>query len=240
LPGSGRTILSLLAGDGPDMGAGARDCGCVSEASPKPPEDFRRYGQRLPREITAAADEGEKGMDYDEGRARRSRDVAVSVAPAKRSRSLAEVARPERVLTVSWCCSVGSTWALLLHEGGLAVRPGPSGWISSGVPITEPAPDSLAAELLTQRSYRLFYDPDAWQRTRSVRRLGFASHDAELILLAETIHAQPIEHLEHPLALAARWTTAGFSAPAAMNWVRSGILTPEAVDARASLSPTGR
>src|SRR5204863_168104 len=111
----------------------------------------------------------------------------------------------------SWCCSVGSTWALLLHEGGLAVRPGPSGWISSGVPITEPAPDSLAAELLTQRSYRLFYDPDAWQRTRSVRRLGFASHDAELILLAETIHAQPIEHLEHPLALAARWTTAGFS-----------------------------
>jgi hypothetical protein len=96
------------------------------------------------------------------------------------------------------------------------------------VPITEPAPDSLAPELLIQRSYRLFYDPDGSQRTRSVRRLGFACRDAELILLAETIHDQPIEHLEHPLALAARWTTAGFSARAAMNWVRSGILTPEA------------
>jgi hypothetical protein len=132
------------------------------------------------------------------------------------------------VLTVSWCCSVGSTWALLLHEHGLAVRPGLSGWISSGVPITEPAPDSLAPELLTQRSYRLFYDPDDSQRTRSVRRLGFASPNTELVLLAETIRAQPAEHLDHPLALAARWTTAGFSARAAMNWVRSGILSPEA------------
>jgi len=156
-------------------------------------------------------------MDYDEGRARRSR-----------SRSLVEVAPPGTILTVSWCCSVGSTWALLLHEHGLAIRPGLSGWISSGVPITEPAPDSLAPELLTQRSYRLFYDPDYSQRTRSVRRLGFVSRDTELILLAETIRAQPVERLEHPLALAARWTTAGFSARAAMNWVRSGILSPEA------------
>jgi hypothetical protein len=152
---------------------------------------------------------------------------------------------PRTAVGVCSRCSGNVNGPILLELGtrktrGLPIRTAPIEWISSGVPITEPAPDSLAAELLTQRSYRLFYDPDAWQRTRSVRRLGFASHDAELILLAETIHAQPIEHLEHPLALAARWTTAGFSAPAAMNWVRSGILTPEAVDARASLSPTGR
>ncbi|MBV8995907.1 MAG: hypothetical protein JO287_19880 [Pseudonocardiales bacterium] len=130
------------------------------------------------------------------------------------------------VLTVSWCCSVGSTWALLLREHH---RRGPSVWISSGVPITEPAPDSLAPELLAQHDFRLFYDPDNSPRTRSVRRLGFVSRDAELILLAETIRAQPIEHLEHPLALASRWTAAGFSALAAMNWVRAGILAPEAV-----------
>jgi hypothetical protein len=171
-----------------------------------------------------------------EGRAPWSRDVAISVAPSKirnfrspRSRSAAELARPVAVLTVSWCCSVGSTWALLLHEHGAPVRSSPSGWISSGVPITEPAPDSLAHELLGQRGYRLLYDPDRSQRTRSVRRLGFVSCDAELILLAEMIRAQPIEHLEHPLRLAARWTAAGFSALAAMNWVRAGILAPEAV-----------
>jgi hypothetical protein len=81
------------------------------------------------------------------------------------------------VLTVSWCCSVGSTWALLLREHD---RRGPSVWISSGVPITEPVPDALARELLAQHNFRFFYDPDSSPRTRSVRRLGFASRDAEL------------------------------------------------------------
>lgn len=135
-------------------------------------------------------------------------------------------ARPVAVLTVSWCCSVGSTWALLLRDHDLPIRSDPSVWISSGVPISEPTPDSLARELLAQHSYRLFHDPEYSQRTRSVRRLGFASRDAELILLAETIRAQPVEHLEHPLALAVRWAAAGFSARAAMGWVRSGILSP--------------
>lgn len=101
---------------------------------------------------------------------------------------------------------------LAVTRAGPPLRSSPSGWISSGVPITEPAPDSLAHELLAQRGYRLLHDPDHSQRTRSVRRLGFVSCDAELILLAEMIRAQPIEHLEHPLRLAARWTAAGFSA----------------------------
>ncbi|MGH3522552.1 MAG: hypothetical protein ACRDU4_06915 [Mycobacterium sp.] len=80
------------------------------------------------------------------------------------------------VLTVSWCCSVGSTWALLLREHELPTRPGPTVlWISSGVPITEPAPESLARELLAEHGYRLFSDPDNRPRTRSVHRLGFVS-----------------------------------------------------------------
>jgi hypothetical protein len=51
--------------------------------------------------------------------------------------------------------------------------------------------------------------PDNSQRARSGRRLGFVSRDAELILLAETIQVQPLGQVEHPLALAARWTAAG-------------------------------
>ncbi|PZS38376.1 MAG: hypothetical protein DLM62_14125 [Pseudonocardiales bacterium] len=80
------------------------------------------------------------------------------------------------VLTVSWCCSVGSTWALLLREHDVTARPGPMVmWISSGVPITEPVPESLARELLAEHGYRLFSDPDNPPRTRSVHRLGFVS-----------------------------------------------------------------
>ena len=144
-------------------------------------------------------------------------------------RSPTGVAQPATVLTASWCCSVGSTWALLLCEHDFPLRAAPNEWISSGVPITEPAPDSLADELLAQHGYRLFNDPDTSQRARSVRRLGFVSRDAELISLAEMIRAQPLGHLEHPLALASRWTVAGFTPSAAMNWVTSGILCPPAV-----------
>ncbi|MDQ2884204.1 MAG: hypothetical protein M3Y48_24435 [Actinomycetota bacterium] len=112
-----------------------------------------------------------------------SSDVAASFAPSEtqasrtpRTRSPANAAQPVAVLTASWCCSVGSTWALLLREHDLTTRPGPTVmWISSGVPITEPAPESLARELLAEHGYRLFSDPDNPPRTRSVHRLGFVS-----------------------------------------------------------------
>ena len=163
-------------------------------------------------------------------------NVTVGVAPGKtrssqssRGRSLTDVVRPVTILTASWCCSVGSTWALLLCEHDLPLRAAPNEWISSGVPILEPPPDSLAGELLAQHSYRLFYDPDHSQRARSVRRLGFVSRDAELISLAEMIRAQPLGQLEHPLALAIRWTVAGFSPSVARKWVKSGILSPPAL-----------
>lgn len=166
----------------------------------------------------------------------RSSDVAVSRVPSEtersripRSSSPAEVTWLAAVLTTSWCCSVGSTWALLLDEHDLSIRPGPKLWISSGVPIAEPTPGSLGRKLLAQHGYRLFWDPDNSQRIRSVRRLGFVSRDAELILLAEAIRDQTIEHPEHPLVLAARWIATGFSAMAATDWVRAGILSPDAV-----------
>jgi hypothetical protein len=107
-------------------------------------------------------------------------NVAVSVAPGKprsfrspRGQSFTDAVRPVTILTASWCCSVGSTWALLLREYHLPVHAAPSEWISSGVPITEPVPDSLAGELLAQHSYRLFYDPDNSERARSVRPAWF-------------------------------------------------------------------
>jgi len=61
-----------------------------------------------------------------------------------------------------------------------------------------------------------------------VRRLGFVCRDAKLFLLDEAIRDQTIEHRDHPLALATRWTAAGFSAMAALSWVCSGILAPDA------------
>jgi hypothetical protein len=174
-----------------------------------------------------------------------SSDAAVSPVPSETQRCRippspfpAEVTRLAAVLTTSWCCSVGSTWTLLLGEHDLPIRPGPKLWLSSGVPITEPTPDSLGRKLLAQHGYQLWWDPDNSQRIRSVRRLGFASRDAELIRLAETIRDQIIQHPEHPLLLAARWTAAGFSAMAATSWVKAGILSPDAVHRSAMAETT--
>jgi hypothetical protein len=78
------------------------------------------------------------------------------------------------VLTASWCCSVGSTWAIVLRKPGPTTEAGPVvTWLTSGVPITEPAPDLLAHRLLAERGFRLFLDAEDPQRTHSVRRLGF-------------------------------------------------------------------
>jgi hypothetical protein len=98
-------------------------------------------------------------------------------------------------------------------------------WISSGVPITERAPEPLARRLLAEHDFWLFSDADNPEHARSVRKLGFVSRDAELILLAEVIRDKYIGYPEHPLALASRWTAAGVSAKAALSWLRSGTLS---------------
>lgn len=165
----------------------------------------------------------------------RSGDVTASFAPSAtpdqriaRTRSPADAMQPVAVMTASWSCSVGSTWTVVLHTSGLTTRPNPTAWISSGVPITEPAPESLARTLLAEHGFQLFSDADDTQRTRSVHRFGFVSRNAELILLAEIIRDETIGYPERPLALAARWTAAGFSAKTALSWLRSGTLSPEA------------
>ncbi|HKR52017.1 MAG TPA: hypothetical protein VJT72_21050 [Pseudonocardiaceae bacterium] len=99
------------------------------------------------------------------------------------------------------------------------------------MPITEPAPELLAHPLLTEHGFQLFSEADNSQRTRSMHRFGYVSHDAELILLAEVIRDETIGYPEHPLTLAEHWTAAGFSAKIALNWLRSGILSPEAAHA---------
>ncbi|MGH3766562.1 MAG: hypothetical protein ACRDTX_15680 [Pseudonocardiaceae bacterium] len=155
-------------------------------------------------------------------------------------RSPADTTPPVAVLTVSWCCSVGSTWALMLHQPAAATRAGLTvRWIGSGVPITEPAPESLAPELLAERGFWLFPDAGPTRRTRSVRRVGFVSRDAELIALAQAIREEIIGAPERPLTLATRWRAAGFSAPTAVGWLRSGTLSPQAAQGSIRAQTTG-
>ena len=79
-------------------------------------------------------------------------------AAAATSANTAEVG----ALTAVWCCSVGATWTLELREldhgrpFGAIVD-----WISSGVPVSQPAPEALAHELLAARGLRLFSDSPA-------------------------------------------------------------------------------
>lgn len=81
------------------------------------------------------------------------------------------------VLTVVWCCSVGTTWTLELRE--LDRDDALVDWISSGVPVSQPVPDALAGELLAERGLRLFRasgDPG----TGSRHRIGYVYAEAEL------------------------------------------------------------
>ena len=88
---------------------------------------------------------------------------------------------PAPVLTAVWCCSVGTTWPLEVREldpdttlGTIVDR------ISSGVPITQPEPDTLARELLAARGLRLIGDATADHDTRSRRRIGYVCADGLL------------------------------------------------------------
>ena len=76
-------------------------------------------------------------------------------------------------LVVLWCCSVGATWTLELHELDRDGALGPIvDWISSGVPIFQPRPDALTCELLASRRLQLVRDSSAHSYTRSRHRIG--------------------------------------------------------------------
>ena len=99
---------------------------------------------------------------------------------------------PALVLAAVWCCSVGATWTVELHDVDHGAALGPIvDWISSGVPISEPEPTvALARELLTERGFQLFPDSSAgpWRPHR--HGIGYACHDADLIT-ADTRGVRP-------------------------------------------------
>ena len=133
---------------------------------------------------------------------------------------------PAVVLTAVWCCSVGLTWTLELRQidrdSGLGAL---VDWISSGVPVTQPVPDTLASELLAARGLWLFRDAFPEQPSGSRHRIGYVSAEAELATLAHQVREEAAQAGVHPVMLAA-WQTAGFSTPAATGWIRAGCLLP--------------
>lgn len=140
-----------------------------------------------------------------------------------------DVAGAPRVLAAAWCRSVGTTWTLELHEldGGPARRTIVD-WISSGVPISQPEPEVLALELLAERGLQLFHDSSAGPGTHSRTGVGYVCGDAELISLARLVRDDAAKMGGHPVALAAQWVAAGFSADAAARWIRQGVHSPHA------------
>ncbi|MGH3466124.1 MAG: hypothetical protein ACRDQF_00105 [Thermocrispum sp.] len=78
-------------------------------------------------------------------------------------------------LVVVWCCSVGATWTMELHEPDRrAARAQIVAQISSRVPITEPEPDvAQARELLGGRGFRPFPDPSAGPVRRHRHGIGY-------------------------------------------------------------------
>ncbi len=155
------------------------------------------------------------------------------------------VAAAAPVLAAVWCRSVGTSWTLEFHELGPGMAPGKTtGWISSGVPISQPEPEALARELLAERGLQLFSDSSAGPGSRSRRVIGYVCGDAELIKLAHVVRDDAAEAGVHPVVLATRWVAAGFSADAAAGWIRGGIRSPQVAQQTASseltVSPTTR
>jgi hypothetical protein len=142
--------------------------------------------------------------------------------------------RPVPVLVAAWCRSVGTTWTLELRSldhGELAGRV--VDWIPSGVPTSQPVPDTSAENLLAERGLVLFRDAsggsnaaDANQPSQR-RVIGPVTRDAEAMRLARTIAEEIGANPIHPLVLAAQWIGAGFSADAATGWVRGGVVWPQ-------------
>jgi hypothetical protein len=92
-------------------------------------------------------------------------------------------ALPAPALAAVWCCSVGATWTVELHEFDCDAALGPIvDWISSGVPISEPEPTAaLARELLTERGFQLIPDSSAGPSCLHRHGIGYACRDTDLI-----------------------------------------------------------
>ncbi len=97
-----------------------------------------------------------------------------------------DVATMAPVMAAVWCRSVGTSWTLELHELGDGTALGTiRDWISSGVPIAQPEPDTLACELLADRGLRLFRNSSAGPCTDNRHGIGYVCRDTELVKLTE-------------------------------------------------------
>ena len=149
------------------------------------------------------------------------------------------------VLVAAWCRSVGTFWTLELHrvDGGTAAGTIVD-WITSGVPISQPVPQTLTRELLAERGLHLFEYPSADPGTQQHRhRIGYVCADPEVIKLAHLVRDDAPKAERHPVALATQWIAAGFSANVAAGWIRQGIHSPhtalqQAASLRVTASPT--
>jgi anti-sigma B factor antagonist len=132
---------------------------------------------------------------------------------------------PPSVLTAYWQPLAGSVWVVELCQFDGDAGHGPVvDWINSGIPATQPAPDT-APELLAAYGLWLFPDPTTQSPTTSRHRIGHACPDANLITLAHLIHDEATQAGLHPITLAA-WNAAGYSTQTALGWIRAGCPLP--------------
>jgi hypothetical protein len=142
-----------------------------------------------------------------------------------------DVATTAAVMAAVWCRSVGTSWTLELHELGDGTALGTIlDWISSGVPIAQPEPDTLARELLADRGLRLFRNSSAGPCTDNRHGIGYVCRDAELVKLTDLVRDDAAQTGTHPVVLASQWVAAGFSADAAAGCIREGIHRPPAAE----------
>lgn len=138
------------------------------------------------------------------------RHAIVAVLADHPAITTSDIGASAPVLAAAWCCSVGTTWTLELHELLQNMQLGPVvDWISSGIPVTQPRPDRLTCDLLATRGLWLFPDPSPDSRTNSRHRIGYVCADAELITLAELVRDQKVKTDLHPVLLAASWLADG-------------------------------
>ena len=132
------------------------------------------------------------------------------------------------VLGAVWCRSVGTSWTVELHElDGDTAHGAIVDWISSGVPISQPEPDTLACGLLAERGLQLFHNSSVGPCTYSRHGIGYVCTNAELTKLAQVVRDDAAKIGVDPVVLAAQWVAAGFSADAATSWIRAGIHAPQ-------------
>lgn len=149
--------------------------------------------------------------------------AVIDLADHPNARSHPEVLPP--ILIAFWQPLVDSVWVVELCQfDGDAGCGAVVNCINSGIPVTQPAPDT-APELLAAHELWLFPDPTTQFPTTSRHRIGYACPDANLIRLAHTIRDEATQAGLHPITLAA-WNAAGYPTQTAIGWIRAGCPLP--------------